>query len=201
VDAIALDAVAGDRCEPTPSPVDLATDALGRSLDERDLRLAAWRAGWWATRCSIDGGDLRSIANVGLVGAAARFDRRRGMKFRTFAVGVIDREICREIRRYKKWDRAIGDARVGWSDAADGGLLGIESDGGFIEILGAMLSALDDRAREVVRLRAVEGVSFGEIASRVGGSASTASRVYRRATERMRTLSRSMGIEAGDAAC
>jgi len=131
--------------------------------------------------------DLEGAALLGLTRAALRYDPARGFKFSTYAtIGVINgvRSWLREMRladrplramatatmEYdeRRDSRAVCDARP-WEDAEDAAAL-----------VDLAMAAVGPVGREILRCRA-DGVTFREIAQRLGCTPQAVQQRYDRA--------------------
>jgi RNA polymerase sigma-B factor len=114
---------------------------------------------------------------------------------------VLEALEAREIRRPVALDRPFQDDKGGesstpeWVRAVDGGYELVEDR---LTLEGA-LATLDDRGREVLRLRFAEDLPQSEIAARIGCSQMHVSRLLRSTIERLREAS-GAGTQLGEAA-
>ena len=173
-----------------------------RALIEHNLRLVAHIARKYA-QAGVDQDDLISVGSLGLIKAVQTFRPEAG-RLTAYASRCIENEILMAFRADRK-HRGVMLMGDGLGRDGDGNelqledLLGTEPDlvPGAAETaiessraLRLMQTVLDDREREVIRLRC--GLSDGEprpqreVAARLGISRSYVSRIEKKALEKLR---------------
>ena len=91
-----------------------------QKLVTENIGLAYWAAHKYKN-CSIEFEDLKSIALLGLVKAAGKYEPLEGASFSTFALKVILTEIFYEMRKCKRRPETVSlDAEIVSSNTGDG---------------------------------------------------------------------------------
>lgn len=91
-----------------------------QELITENIGLAYWAAHKYKNR-SIEFEDLKSIALLGLVKAAGKYEPSKGAGFSTFALKVISTEIFYEMRKCKRRPETVSlDAEIVYSNTGEG---------------------------------------------------------------------------------
>ena len=90
-----------------------------QKLITENIGLAYWAAHKYKN-CSIEFEDLKSIALLGLVKAAGKYEPLEGARFSTFALKVIFNEIFYEMRKRKRRPETVSlDAEIVYSNTGN----------------------------------------------------------------------------------
>ena len=131
--------------------------------------------------------DVQSVALCALCEAARRFDRRKGVKFRTFAYLRVRGALFDFVRREKKRMHRYAPEQLGFKiippadseDEIDVCDLDARSQEDYSEWLrfkkrlAVLLRRLPLSQREIVRLKYFRGLNYDEIAALLGGKSRT----------------------------
>lgn len=140
----------------------------------------------------VDRDDLLQEARLAVVNAVRKYRPDCGRGLRSFVLLVIHRDVLRYIRR---WNREIPE-RVPQNSLSDGfsGMLQLmaEAEDGesrldFDNILG-MLPAGCPRIKQVLSLAFRDGLSEGEIATRIGRGQAVTHKLLARGIQRLRRV-------------
>ena len=163
-------------------------------LIEENIRLAYWTAEKFRG-CGVEHEDVVGCCMLGLVKATGAYKTEKGVSFTTFAVRVMQNEVCLELRKVRRW------GRPGYMESLDAeredGLrlaeLVPDPHNDYSEVEAAMLykawmGKLEGQEKEVVNLIFGEGLTQAEAARRMEVSQPYASRCMKRARRKMEAL-------------
>src|SRR5690349_9900879 len=136
--------------------------------------------------------DLVQIGAIGLIKAIDRFDVNRGVELTTYATPNIIGEIKRHFRD-RGWavrvPRGLQELNVQLSRLLE--RVGVEEHAYEVSedraILAPGFRVLDDRERQILRLRFFDGLTQSQIAQQIGISQMHVSRLIRRSLEKIRS--------------